>query len=457
MVETAPQANDAGSGDMTRIGGSIAAGRPDGLPHVVVLGAGFAGLSAARALARAPVNVTVVDQHNYHLFQPLLYQVATAGLSPPEIAAPIRSILAGQANARVILGKVIGIDKSSRVVELDQGKMVRYDILIVATGARHGYFGNDKWERVAPGLKTIEDAIDIRGRILIAFEKAETTANAQERESLLTFVIVGGGPTGVELAGSIAELARKALARDFRHIDPTSARVVLIEASSRVLQAFPEELSERACLALEKLGVEVMRGRVTECSHDGVLVGDSRIPARTIVWAAGVAASAAGTWLEADTDPSGRVKVSTDLSMPRHPEIFVIGDTALVIGKNGKPIPGIASAAKQQGQYVGAVIRDRLAGKPSRGGFRYRHRGSLATIGRKSAVADFGFVRLSGSLAWFLWGAVHIFFLIGFRNRIAVLLDWLWAYVSFNRSVRLIFKHGAHDHDVEPMADAKNR
>lgn len=360
---------------------------------------------------------------------------------------PIRSILAGQRNARVILGKVSGIDKPNRVVELDQGDKLGYDTLIVATGARHSYFGNDKWERVAPGLKNIEDAIDIRGRILLAFERAETTADATERQSLLTFVIVGGGPTGVELAGSIAELARKALADDFRHIDPSSARVVLVEAGPRVLAAFPKDLSERARLALAKLGVEVKFGRVTECNRDGVLIGDASISARTIIWAAGVAASAAAKWLGAENDRLGRVKVGADLALPDNPEIFVVGDTTLVLDEDGKAIPGVALAAKQQGKYVAAVISDRLAGRPTCGGFRYRRRGSLATIGRKCAVADFGFVRLSGSLAWFLWGAVHIFFLIGFRNRMAVLLDWLWAYITFKRGVRLIFKRAALSHE----------
>lgn len=446
-METVLHTNYADRLDAAEIDQGLITDPRRGQPHVVIVGAGFGGLSAARALASAPADVTVIDQHNYHLFQPLLYQVATAGLSPPEIAAPIRSILAGQRNARVILGTVTGIDKSNRVVELDRGGKINYDILIVATGARHSYFGNDKWERVAPGLKNIDDAIDIRGRILLAFERAETTGDSKERQSLLTFVIVGGGPTGVELAGSIAELARKALAVDFRHIDPSSARVVLVEAGSRVLAGFPKDLSERAHFALEKIGVEVKFGRVTECSHEGVLIGNTSISTRTIIWAAGVAASAAAKWLDVEEDPLGRVKIGAHLSLPENPEIFVIGDTALVLGENGKPIPGIATAAKQQGKYVAAVIRDQLAGRPTRSGFRYRHRGSLATIGRKYAVADFGFARLSGSLAWFLWGAVHILFLIGFRNRMAVLLDWLWAYVTFKRSVRLIFKPAVGNHE----------
>ena len=350
-MEMALRANDTDPLDTAESDRGLITDLRRGQPHVVIVGAGFAGLSAARALASAPADVTAIDQHNYHLFQPLLYQVATAGLSPPEIAAPIRSILAGQRNARVILGTVTGIAKSNRVVELDRGEKISYDILIVATGARHSYFGNDKWERVAPGLKNIDDAIDIRGRILVAFERAETTGDAKERQSLLTFVIVGGGPTGVELAGSIAELARKALADDFRRIDPSSARVILVEAGSRVLAGFPKVLSERAHVALEKIGVEVKCGRVTECNHEGVLIGNASISARTIIWAAGVAASPAAKWLNAEGDSLGRVKVGAGLSLPEDPGIFVIGDTALVLGENGKPIPGIATAAKQQGKY----------------------------------------------------------------------------------------------------------
>lgn len=446
-------AEKAESGDAPNVGRRLAANAGAALPHIVILGAGFAGLAAARALSGAPACVTLIDQHNYHLFQPLLYQVATAGLSPPEIAAPIRSILGGQSNARVVLGTVNAIDKEKRIVELDRGEAVGYDILVVATGARHAYFGNDHWERFAPGLKTIEDAIEVRGRVLMAFEKAEVEADALERQALLTFVVVGGGPTGVELAGSIAELARKALANEFRRIDPTSASVVLIQAGSRLLPAFSEDLSECARIELEKLGVDVKFGRVTECSREGVLVGDSHLSARTIIWAAGVAASPAAAWLGADADPSGRVKVTVDLSLPGHPEIFVIGDTALVVDEDGKPVPGLAPAAKQQGSYVGAVIKDRLAGKSGREAFRYRHHGSLATVGRKSAVADFGLVRLHGSLAWFLWGAVHIFFLIGFRNRVAVLLDWLWAYATFKRGVRLIFKRSTTDREGEAVME----
>ncbi|HEV2551210.1 MAG TPA: NAD(P)/FAD-dependent oxidoreductase [Stellaceae bacterium] len=406
-------------------------------PRVVILGAGFGGLSAAKALAKAPVDVTVVDRRNYHLFQPLLYQVATAGLSPAEIATPIRSILRDQKNTRVLLGRVGAIDKKARLVEVE-GRSVPYDTLIVATGARHAYFGRDEWEAVAPGLKKIDDATKLRHRILLAFEEAETTEDAAERRRLLTFVIIGGGPTGVELAGAIAELARVALARDFRHIDPRSSRIILVESGSRVLATFPEALSAFAKSALEKLGVEVRLGHpASACDADGVVVAGERIEARTIIWAAGVAASPAAKWLSAEKDRAGRVIVGRDLTLPGHPEIFVIGDTAAALGRDGKPLPGVAPVAKQQGAYAASVIAARITGR-TEPRFRYRNYGNLATIGRKVAVADFGRIRLGGRLAWLLWGMVHVLFLIGFRNRVAVLLDWLWAYVTFQRGARLI-------------------
>jgi NADH dehydrogenase FAD-containing subunit len=407
-------------------------------PRVVIVGAGFAGLTAAKRLGRAPVKVTVIDRRNYHLFQPLLYQVATAGLSPADIATPIRSILRRQRNTTVLLGKVTGIDKGARFVEMDD-RRIRYDTLIVATGARHAYFGHDEWESVAPGLKKIDDATDIRRRILTAFENAETTEDEAERRRLLTFVVVGAGPTGVELSGAIAELARKALAADFRNIDPRATRVMLVEAGPRVLATFPERLSAAAQRALGRLGVEVRLGQpVTRCDDGGVTVAGERIEARTILWAAGVAASPAAKWLDAEADRAGRVKVEPDLTLPRHPEIFVLGDTATVGGADGKPLPGIAPVAKQQGRYAAEVALSRLESRPAPPVFRYRHLGNLATVGRKVAVADFGFARLHGRLAWLLWGLVHVYFLIGFRNRLAVLLDWLWAYVTFQRGSRLI-------------------
>ncbi|MCA8932021.1 MAG: NAD(P)/FAD-dependent oxidoreductase [Rhodospirillaceae bacterium] len=408
-----------------------------GLPQVVVIGAGFAGLFAAVALAKAPVEVVVIDRRNHHLFQPLLYQVATAGLSPADIAQPIRSILARQANARVVLGRVTGIDRAARQVVLGDVR-VPYDHLVVATGARDFYFGHQEWEPVAPGLKTLEDAIDIRRRILVAFEKAEALDDAAERERLLTFVVIGGGATGVEMAGAIAELAKTALKRDFRRIDSSKARIILVEAGPRLLPAYPERLSASALRSLEKLGVEVRLGApVTKCSADGVDLPSGLIPARTIVWAAGVQASPAGKWLGVTGDRVGRIEVGHDLSLPGEPEIFVVGDTALVRDAEGRPLPGTAPVAKQQGRYVGRLIANRLRGKAMKP-FRYHHIGSLATIGRKSAVADFGRVRLQGRIAWLLWGIIHIYFLIGFRNRLVILLDWLWAYITFQRGARLI-------------------
>ncbi len=424
-------------------------------PHVVIIGAGFAGLSAAKALAKASVHVTLIDRRNYHLFQPLLYQVATAGLSPADIAMPIRSILSRQRNVIVVLARVLAINTAMRIVSTD-AREIPYDILIVATGARHAYFGHDEWESVALGLKKIEDATDIRRQILLSFELAENTGNPAERRRLLKFIIVGGGPTGVELAGAIAELARKALACDFRHIDPRHARIILIEAGPRLLATFPEKLSAAAQRALQDLGVEVRVGqRVTECDACGVVVAGERIEARTILWAAGVAASPAAKWLQAEADRAGRVLVGPNLQLPGHSEIFVIGDTAAAVDATGKPLPGVASVAKQQGLYVARVIRTRLKGVSSAPLFHYRNCGNLATVGRKFAVADFGFLRLSGHLAWWLWGAVHIFFLLGFRNRIAITLNWLWAYCTFQRGARLITGPTPLSSEIERNFDPK--
>jgi NADH dehydrogenase len=409
-----------------------------GRQRVVIVGAGFGGLTAARALARVPVDVVLIDRHNYHLFQPLLYQVATAALSPADIATPIRAILSRQKNASVLLGRVTGVGTTAREVILED-RRIAYDYLILATGARHAYFGHDEWERVAPGLKKIDDATDIRRRILLAFERAETAMSEAERRRLLTFVVIGGGPTGVEMAGAIAELAKVALAEDFRSIDPRQARILLIEAGPRVLPAFPESLSAIAHRDLERLGVEVRTGvPVTACDDDGVIVGEERIPSGCVIWAAGVAASPAAKWLAAEHDRAGRVKVAPDLSVPGHPDIFAIGDTALALDEAGRPLPGVAPVAKQQGDHVARLIAARVKDRAAPPPFRYRNLGNLATIGRRAAVADFGWIRLSGRLAWFLWGGVHILFLIGFRNRIAVLLDWLWAYVTYQRGARLI-------------------
>jgi NADH dehydrogenase len=408
-------------------------------PRVVIVGAGFGGLSAAKALAGAPVDVVVVDRHNYHLFQPLLYQVATAGLSPSDIASPIRSILSGQANTSVVLAKVAGVDPTAGEVVTTDGRRIGYDHLVVATGARHAYFGHDEWERHAHGIKKIDDATQLRRKILIAFERAENEPDARERRALLNFVVVGGGPTGVEMAGAIAELARKALAKDFRTIDSRDARVVLVEAGPRLLPVFDPSLSEAAKRSLEMLGVEVrLSARVTDCSGAGVtLGGEELIEARTIVWGAGVRASQAAKWLKAEADGVGRVKVSPDLSVPGHPNVFVIGDTAHALDMDGKPLPGVAPVAKQQGLYVARLIRQRLKGRTATP-FMYRSYGSLATIGRKSAVVQFGRTRLSGYVAWWLWGLAHIYFLIGFRNRVAVATSWAWSYATFQRGTRLI-------------------
>jgi NADH dehydrogenase len=408
------------------------------VPRVVIVGAGFGGLAAAKALARAPVDITVIDRRNYHLFQPLLYQVATAALSPAEIAWPIRSILRDQKNTRVLLGRVTGVDIAGRAVLIGE-RRVPYDYLVLATGARHAYFGHDDWETFAPGLKKIDDATEIRRRILLAFERAEMAEDARERERLLTFVIVGGGPTGVELAGTLAELASRALAEDFRHIDSRETRVLLAEAGPRLLPSFPEHLSAVAQRALARLGVETRLGHpVTAVDAGGVEIDGKRIAAATVLWAAGVAASPAGKWLGAERDKAGRIKVAPDLTVPGHPEIFAVGDTALALGRDGAPLPGVAPVAKQQGSYVARVIRARLAGRPAPAPFRYFNVGNLATVGRRAAVIDFGVVRLSGWLAWWLWGLVHIYFLIGMRNRLIVAIHWLWSYITFQRGARLI-------------------
>jgi len=409
-----------------------------GRPQILIVGAGFGGLSAARALAKAPVDVTVIDRRNFHLFQPLLYQVATAGLNPSDVAWPVRSILNRQANARVLLGEVNGVDTAAREVTLTDGRRLAWDWLILATGATHNYFGNDRWAPIAPGLKRVDDATLIRRRILLAFERAENTEDEAERRRLMTFAIIGAGPTGVELAGAIAELSKKALASDFRAIDPRDARIVLIEGGPRVLAAFPPELSDYARMALERMGVEVWLGKqVMECDPQGVTASGERLEAATILWAAGVAASPAARWLDAPADRAGRVQVGSDLSVPGHDHVFVIGDTAAFL-QDGKPIPGIAPAAKQAGAYAAGLIRAVVAGKPRPGPFHYRHFGNLATIGRNLAVIDFGWLRMKGFLAWLLWGVAHIYFLIGARNRLLVALQWMFDYISFSRGARLI-------------------
>src|SRR6516225_2924371 len=418
-------------------------------PRIVIVGAGFGGLAAAKQLARAPFDVTVIDRHNYHLFQPLLYQVATAGLSPADIASPIRGILRHQKNAHVILAKVSGVDTVRKEV-LAEGRRIPFDHLIVATGAEHAYFGHD-WASYAPGLKTIDDATYLRRRILLAFERAESELDPNERRRLLNFVVVGGGPTGVEMAGANAELAKRALASDFRSIDPRCARIILVEAGQRLLAPFAPSLSEAARRSLEELGVEVRLGAVvTDCDCTRVLLGQERIETRTIMWAAGVKASPAAEWLAVASDRAGRVQVQADLSVPGHPNIFVIGDAAAASGPDGKPLPGVAPVAKQQGRYVANLLIARAEGK-TLPAFAYRDFGAMATIGRKHAVAQVGACKLSGVSAWLLWSLAHIYFLIGSRNRLAVVMNWCWNYVTFQRGTRLITGiSGSRIEDVLP-------
>jgi len=412
------------------------------VPKVVIVGAGFGGLAAAKRLAGKAVDVTIIDRRNHHLFQPLLYQVATAALSPADIAAPIRSIFADVPNVRVLLDEVTGIAPTHRRVRLARTRSLDYDWLILATGARHSYFGRDEWARHAPGLKSIEDAIAIRRRVLLALEHAETEADRLCRSELLTFVVIGGGPTGVEMAGAISELARRTVSRDFRSITPHCSRVILVEAGPRILPSFPPQLSAKAEQSLQELGVEVRtRATVSEITRDLVVIGREHIAAHTIVWAAGIEASPAAQWLGAEQDRLGRLFVERDLRVPHHDRIFAIGDTANVPGSDGRALPGIAPVAKQQGRCVA----DQILGSCS-GHFTYRSFGNLATIGRKRAVIDWGGHQQSGFLAWLIWSIAHIWFLIGFRSRIAVGLSWLWNYLTYQRSARLITGAGGSDH-----------
>lgn len=406
------------------------------LPHVLILGGGFGGLAATRALASAPVRITLVDRSNHHLFQPLLYQVAMAGLSAPDIAAPLRHILRRQRNVSVIMDEARSIDVAARRVAL-LDRSINYDYLIVATGSSDAYFGHDEWAVDAPGLKTLDDALRIRRRVLEAFERAEREPDAAAQAEWLDFVIIGGGPTGVELAGTLAEIARHTLPREFRHSDPRRARIHLVEAGPRILSAMPESLSLKAQRQLEKLGVNVELGQaVTAIDANGVSMGERRIAARTVLWAAGVAASPLGKQLDSNPDRAGRVAVGADLSVTHHPEVFVIGDLA-VISRDGARVPGVAPAAKQMGKHAAQIIRHRLAGRDSKP-FRYRDFGALATIGRMAAVVDLRGMKFSGAPAWLFWLLAHIFFLIGFRNRIIVMIDWIWAYFTYQRSARII-------------------
>ncbi len=417
-------------------------------PRVVIVGAGFGGLAATRALARAAVDVTLIDRRNHHLFQPLLYQVATAALSPSDIAGPIRAIVSDQRNVRVLLDEVTGVDKAAGHVELGSGRTVAYDWLIIATGARHSYFGRDEWAMHAPGLKTIDDATAVRRKVLLALERAETEADADRRRALLTFVVIGGGPTGVEMAGAIAELAHRSVSRDFRSITPHCSRVMLVDAGPRLLTAFPSALSAVALDAIEQLGVEVrLNAPVTNIAHDHVEIAGVAVPTHTAIWAAGVRASPAAEWLGIGTDAAGRAVIGSDLSVPGCENIFVIGDTAACKGPDGRPLPGIAPVAKQQGKHAAQMILAAIAGRKIKH-FRYRHFGNLATIGRSQAVIDFGRVHLTGFLAWTLWSTAHVLFLVGYRNRFAVGMSLFWNYLTFARHARIIT--GEIPADVRP-------
>lgn len=407
--------------------------------NVVIVGAGFGGLEVARRLANTDIRITVIDRRNYHLFQPLLYQVATAALATSEIAWPIRFLLRKQKGVTTLLGSVVGVDSQAKKVLLEDGEAISFDTLVLATGARHAYFGHPEWEVYAPGLKTVEDATTIRRRILAAFEQAERETDKAKRAECLSFVVVGGGPTGVELAGTIAELARDTLRDEFRNFDTSGVRVLLIEAGPRILPGLSDSLAAYAHRALTDIGVEIKVGQaVSGCKAGGVELGGQFIPAKTVLWAAGVAASPAAEWLHVPADRAGRALVEPDLTVPGHPNIFVIGDTAHVAGPGGKMVPGIAPAAKQEGRYVAEMIKARLRGEKVSQPFRYKNAGSLATIGKRAAVVDFGKIKLTGRLAWWLWGIAHIYFLIGLRNRLAVALSWLWIYLTGQRSARLI-------------------
>ncbi|MBV9705852.1 MAG: NAD(P)/FAD-dependent oxidoreductase [Chloroflexi bacterium] len=411
-------------------------GTDTALPHVVIIGAGFGGLQAAKSLRNVPVRVTVIDRTNYHLFQPLLYQVATAALSPADICSPIRHILKRQENTQVIMAEVTDIDTQQRRVYMHE-RSIDYDYLIVATGARENYFGHTAWQALAPGLKTIEDATAIRRSILLAFELAEQETDPQRITELLTFIVVGAGPTGVELAGAIAEVAHHALKSEFRHIDPSMARILLVELGPRILATFPEPLTQRASQELTHLGVEVRTNApVSGIDESGVVILEDHIAAKTVLWTAGVLASPAGQWLDAKVDRAGRVEVEQNLSVPNMPNVFVIGDAAKVM-QNDKPLPGVAPVAIQQGRYVASVIAQHLAGKQNQP-FHYLDKGSLATVGRAYAIVDLGKLRMAGFIAWLLWLAVHIVYLIDFRNRVLVMLQWAWAYFTWQRGARLI-------------------
>lgn len=411
----------------------------EGLPHVVILGAGFGGLACAAALGGQPVRVTIVDRHNYHLFVPLLYQVATAALSPADIAEPVRKILRRHRNIDVVLGNVIGIDMAARRVELADGGFVPFDRLVIATGSAYNYFGHDEWAEHAPGLKSIANARQLRARILTGFERAETSGNPRAQAALMTAVIVGGGPTGVEMAGSIAELARHALVRDFRRIDPRRTRILLVEAGPRILAAFPEHLAAYAQRRLEKLGVTVLTGRMVQAVHpDGVVVEGEFIPANTMVWGAGIAASPAARWLGVEPDRVGRIRTDRDLSVPELEGVYAIGDTAQVLDEHDEPLPGLAQVAKQQGAHLGRALAAALTRGTPLPPFRFRNRGNTAIVGRSAAVFDFGRWQMKGWFAWVLWAIIHVYLLVSFEKRVLVSIQWLWRWLTYQRGARLI-------------------
>ncbi len=420
-------------------------------PHVIIIGGGFGGLAAARELRNAPVRITVIDRNNHHTFQPLLYQVAMAGLAPSDITVPIRWRLRNQANTTVLLGDVTSVDVDGRTVMVDATHAIPYDFLIIASGARHAYFGHDEWEAFAPGLKDIEDAYRIRQRFLLAFENAERTVDPAERAAYLTFVVVGAGPTGVELAGTIPDIAKRSFVKDFRNIDTRTTRVLLVEAGARILSTFPDDLSAAAQRDLVELGVEVRLGTpVTRIERDAVWIGEERIATHSVFWAAGNVASPLGRMLNAPTDRAGRVKVTPDLSVPGHPELFVVGDLCYIERADGRPIPSVAPSANQTGTHAARMIRQTLATQP-RTAFKYFHKGDLATIGRHKAVAAFGRLHFNGYFTWFLWLFVHLMYLVGFRNRVSVLLQWAWAYVTYQPGVRLISGHTPIDDTGVPQ------
>jgi NADH dehydrogenase len=431
---------DTALAEMDAPSNSLRADSTRARPQVVIVGGGFGGLEAAKALARAPVDVTVIDRVNHHCFQPLLYQVATAALSPADIAWPIRSILSRQANARVVMAEVTAVDAAAKEVTTDRTTPFRYDFLVLATGATHSYFGHDDWAPFAPGLKRIEDATDIRRRLLRAFEAAELSEGEAERRRLMNFIVVGGGPTGVELAGSCAEVARHVLSRDFRRIDPRTSRILLIEAGPRILPSFPDDLARYAHRALERMGVEILTSTtVAACDDMGVGTADGRrFDGATIVWAAGIMAAPAAGWLGVAHDKAGRLAVAPDLTVPSAAGVYAIGDVAQVARRDGRPVPGIAPAAKQMGRYVGRAIAARASGRPPPGAFRYHHYGDLATIGRRAAIVSIGRLRLRGFIGWLFWSIIHIYFLIGTRHRLMVAFEWFWDYLTFQRGARLI-------------------